>query len=216
MLPQKDCTAYGSLKTGGYPKMGEKFMNSAKMIVIGSLMACAVSGIFFNAHSLDNGLCLTPPMGWNSWNCFGPNIDETKIKGVADAMVSSGLRDAGYIYLNLDDNWMAQSRDANGNLRGDPTRFPKGMKELGDYIHSKGLKFGIYGDRGTLTCYFRDNFKNVNTQSGSIGREVQDAKTFASWGVDYLKYDNCDVGYAAPSQTMQKDYEMDYKTFTRI
>jgi alpha-galactosidase len=157
--------------------------------------------------ALDNGLARTPPMGWNSWNCFGPNIDENKIKGVADAMASTGLRDAGYIYLNLDDNWMAKSRDGNGNLRADPDRFPGGMKALGDYIHDKGLKFGIYGDRGTVTCYFRDNFKELNTQSGSIGREEQDAKTFASWGVDYLKYDNCEVGYAAPAQTMQQDYE---------
>lgn len=160
----------------------------------------------FTVSALENGLARTPPMGWNSWNCFGPNIDETKIKGVADALVSTGLRDAGYIYLNLDDNWMAKSRDANGNLQGDPTRFPSGMKALGDYIHSKGLKFGIYGDRGTVTCYFRDNFKELKTQSGSAGKEVQDAKTFASWGVDYLKYDNCEVGYAAPAATMQKDY----------
>ena len=118
----------------------------------------------FTVSALENGLARTPPMGWNSWNCFGPNIDETKIKGVADALVSTGLRDAGYIYLNLDDNWMAKSRDANGNLQGDPTRFPSGMKALGDYIHSKGLKFGIYGDRGTVTCYFRDNFKELKTQ----------------------------------------------------
>lgn len=179
--------------------------------VIAGLLTTLGAGFFVgpanNAFALDNGLCKTPPLGWNSWNCFGPNIDEAKIKGVADAMVSSGLKDAGYIYLNLDDNWMAQSRDASGNLRGDPTRFPKGMKELGDYIHEKGLKFGIYGDRGTVTCYFRDNFKNLTTQSGSIGKEKQDAKTFASWGVDYLKYDNCEVGYAAPAATMQKDYE---------
>ncbi len=172
----------------------------------GLAMSLLILSQFTSVTALDNGLCKTPPMGWNSWNCFGPNIDETKIKGVADAMVSSGLRDAGYIYLNLDDNWMAKSRDANGNLQGDPTRFPKGMKELGDYIHSKGLKFGIYGDRGTVTCYFRDNFKELKTQSGSAGKEIQDAKTFASWGVDYLKYDNCEVGYAAPAATMQKDY----------
>lgn len=182
-------------------------MFKVKMTAVAVMVTLMGSGLFQKTCALDNGLCLTPPLGWNSWNCFGSNIDETKIKGVADAMVSSGLRDAGYIYLNLDDNWMAQSRDANGNLRGDPTRFPKGMKELGDYIHSKGLKFGIYGDRGSVTCFFRDNFKNLNTQSGSKGREVQDAKTFASWGVDYLKYDNCEVGYAAPSATMQKDYE---------
>jgi len=182
-------------------------MNKRRLTVIAGLLATLAAGTVTTSMALNNGLVKTPPMGWNSWNCFGPNIDETKIKGVADAMVSTGLKDAGYIYLNLDDNWMAQSRDASGNLRGDPTRFPKGMKELGDYIHSKGLKFGIYGDRGTVTCYFRDNFKNLTTQSGSIGREPQDAKTFASWGVDYLKYDNCEVGFAAPAATMQKDYE---------
>ncbi len=143
---------------------------------------------------LDNGLAKTPPMGWNSWNIFAGNIDETKIKQIADVMVSSGMRDAGYVYLNLDDNWMAASRDGSGNLRCDPTRFPGGMKALGDYIHSKGLKFGIYGDRGTMTCM------NVS-QSGSYGNEQRDANTFASWGVDYLKYDNCNaVG------NMQTDY----------
>lgn len=156
-----------------------------------------------NISALDNGMAKTPPMGWNSWNCFAQNINETQIKEIADVMVSSGMKDAGYVYLNLDDNWMATSRDANGNLRPDPTRFPGGMKALGDYIHGKGLKFGIYGDRGTETCYFRDNMKELDTKSGSVGRETGDAKTFASWGVDYLKYDNC----LANAATMQKDYE---------
>ena len=152
--------------------------------------------------ALNNGLALTPPMGWNSWNIFHENINETQIKGIADAMVTSGMKDAGYIYLNLDDNWMATSRDANGNLRADPTRFPSGMKALGDYIHSKGLKFGIYGDRGLRTChhYYAGP---VGSQSGSYGNEARDAQTFASWGVDYLKYDNCDT---APGSNMQTDY----------
>lgn len=177
-------------------------------------LACSVLMLFMvicsfsYVEALDNGSAKTPPMGWNSWNCFGENINEKQIKEIADVMASSGLKDAGYIYLNIDDNWMATSRDADGNLRSDPTRFPKGMKDLGDYIHSKGLKFGIYGDRGTVTCVHRDkNRFPMETQSGSIGREERDAKTFASWGVDYLKYDNCEVGYAAPSETMQKDYE---------
>ncbi len=152
--------------------------------------------------ALNNGLALTPPMGWNSWNIFHENINETQIKQIADAMVSSGMKDAGYIYLNLDDNWMATSRDANGNLRADPTRFPSGMKALGDYIHGKGLKFGIYGDRGLRTChhYYAGP---VGSQSGSYGNEARDAQTFASWGVDYLKYDNCDP---APGSNMQTDY----------
>jgi alpha-galactosidase len=182
-------------------------MNKTRFAIIAGLLATLGAGTVNKSLALDNELAKTPPMGWNSWNCFGPNINETQIKEVADALVSTGLKDAGYIYLNLDDNWMAKSRDASGNLRGDPTRFPKGMKELGDYIHSKGLKFGIYGDRGTVTCYFRDNFKELKTESGSIGKEDRDAKTFASWGVDYLKYDNCEVGFAAPAATMQKDYE---------
>ena len=146
--------------------------------------------------ALNNDLAKTPPMGWNSWNIFAGNIDETKIKQIADAMVNSGMRDAGYAYLNLDDNWMANpARDSSGNLRCDPTRFPSGMKALGDYIHSKGLKFGIYGCRGTMTCM-------GISQSGSYGNEQRDANTFASWGVDYLKYDNCNaVG------NMQTDYQ---------
>ncbi len=148
-----------------------------------------------------NELAKTPPMGWNSWNVFGGNINETQIKEIADVMVSSGMRDAGYIYLNLDDNWMAKKRDANGNLTHDPDRFPSGMKALGDYIHSKGLKFGIYGDHGLRTCIHSDF---PEAESGSYMKEEQDAKTFASWGVDYLKYDNCNE---APGSDRQKDYE---------
>lgn len=146
----------------------------------------------------NNGLAVTPPMGWNSWNVFHGDINETQIKQIADYMVSSGMRDAGYVYLNLDDNWMANpARDANGNLKADPTRFPSGMKALGDYIHSKGLKFGIYGCRGSMTCL------NI-PQSGSYGYETKDAASFASWGVDYLKYDNCNL---LPACDMQKDYQ---------
>jgi alpha-galactosidase len=174
-------------------------------MTIKSIQASSVALVVsvLTVSALDNGLAKTPPMGWNSWNCFAQNINETQIREIADTMINCGMKDAGYVYLNLDDNWMATSRDANGNIRPDPTRFPSGMKALGDYIHSKGLKFGIYGDRGTETCYFRDNMKELDTKSGSNGREMQDAKTFASWGVDYLKYDN----YLANSATMQKDYE---------
>ncbi|AEY66126.1 dockerin type I domain-containing protein [Clostridium sp. BNL1100] len=146
--------------------------------------------------ALNNGLGLTPPMGWNSWNIFGGDINEDKIKQIADAMVTTGMKDAGYEYVNLDDNWMANpARDANGKLIPDPKRFPNGMKALADYIHSKGLKFGIYGDRGVTTCC------NI-PQSGSQGYEEQDAKTFAEWGVDYLKYDNC-----ASDSNLQAGYE---------
>ena len=130
------------------------------------------------------GLALTPPMGWNSWNHYGCNIDETLIKRTADAIVSSGLRDAGYVYVNLDDCWHGE-RAADGTIQPDPQRFPSGMKALGDYLHERGLKFGIYTSAGTKTCNKQGGFP------GGLGHEEQDAKLFASWGVDYLKYDNC-------------------------
>lgn len=168
-----------------------------------SVLTFFSTGYFFQAEALNNGLAKTPPMGWNSWNIFHENINETQIKQIADAMVTSGMKDAGYIYLNLDDNWMATSRDANGKLRADPTRFPSGMKALGDYIHSKGLKFGIYGDRGLRTCHHYHSGPQ-GSGSGSYNKEQLDANTFAEWGVDYLKYDNCDP---APNSNQQKDYE---------
>lgn len=123
-----------------------------------------------------------PPMGWNSWNKFGCNIDERLIRETADAMVKSGMRDAGYQYVNIDDCWMAKERDASGNLQADPVRFPHGIKALADYVHGKGLKLGIYSSAGTKTCA---------GYPASLDHEVADARSFASWGVDYLKYDNC-------------------------
>lgn len=169
------------------------------------IVGVSVFSSFFTAFGQINDLVKTPPMGWNSWNVFHENINETQIKEIADVMDSSGLKDAGYIYLNLDDNWMAKTRDANGNLQADPTRFPSGMKALGDYIHSKGLKFGIYGDRGLRTCHHYNNSNTFpNSESGSYMKEEQDAKTFASWGVDYLKYDNCEP---ASGSNQQQDYE---------
>jgi len=131
-----------------------------------------------------NGLSLTPPMGWNSWNKFGCHIDERQLRSTVDALVSNGMRDAGYVYVVIDDCWQAD-RDSQGALQADPARFPSGMKVLGDYIHSKGLRFGIYSDAGSKTCGGRP---------GSQGREYQDARTFAEWGVDYLKYDWCWTG----------------------
>ena len=132
--------------------------------------------------SLRTELALTPPMGWNSWNAFEAKIDEQKIRQIADAMVDSGMKDAGYTYVVIDDGWMADSRDSNGNLVGDPNKFPSGMKAIGDYIHSKGLKFGIYEDRGHSTC---------QQLPGSFKHEQTDMNTFASWGVDYIKLDSC-------------------------
>ncbi|MBN2473636.1 MAG: NPCBM/NEW2 domain-containing protein [Pirellulales bacterium] len=130
----------------------------------------------------DHVLAPTPPMGWNSWNAFEKDIDEKKIQAIADAMVSSGMRDAGYVYLVLDDAWMAKDRDKDGRLQADPVKFPSGMKAIGDYIHGKGLKFGIYQDRGKWTC---------QQLPGSFGHEQIDMETFAAWGVDYVKMDSC-------------------------
>jgi alpha-galactosidase len=134
-----------------------------------------------NVYALDNGLALTPPMGWNSWNKFECNVSESLIKEMADALVTSGMRDAGYQYIVIDDCWQI-GRDAEGNIIPDPDRFPSGMKALADYIHSKGLKFGLYSCAGLKTCQERP---------GSRGYEFQDARQYATWGVDYLKYDWC-------------------------
>jgi alpha-galactosidase len=131
-----------------------------------------------------NGLAMTPPMGWNSWNRFACDINEDLIRRTADALVSSGMKDAGYEYVVIDDCWHG-ARDANGFITADPKRFPSGIKSLADYIHSKGLKFGIYSDAGRKTCAGRP---------GSQGYEYQDALTYARWGVDYLKYDWCNTG----------------------
>ncbi len=129
------------------------------------------------------GLAPTPPMGWNSWNHFACEVDEHLIMEVADAMVESGMKDAGYVYLNIDDCWHGE-RDSLGFIHPDPDRFPNGMKALADYIHSKGLKLGIYSDAGWQTCAGRP---------GSRGYEYQDALMYARWGVDYLKYDWCNT-----------------------
>ncbi|CAN1846298.1 unnamed protein product [Linum perenne] len=132
---------------------------------------------------LENGLGRTPPMGWNTYNHFHWKISEHLIKETADAMVSSGLAALGYVYINIDDGWAEQNRDHKGNLVASGSKFPSGMKALADYVHGKGLKLGIYSDAGTMTC--------SKKQPGSLGHEKQDANTFASWGIDFLKYDNC-------------------------
>ncbi|GAB2626717.1 alpha-galactosidase [Paractinoplanes abujensis] len=141
------------------------------------------------AQALDNGVGRTPPMGWNSWNTFFCNINESLIRGMADSIVSTGMRDAGYQYVVVDDCWMNPNRDSGGNLQADPARFPSGMKALGDYIHSRGLKFGIYQAPLDKTC--AQYFGNYPGATGSQGHETQDARQFAAWGVDYLKYDWC-------------------------
>lgn len=131
---------------------------------------------------MDKCLAKTPPMGWNSWNTFSWKIDEELIRQTADFFVSSGLRDAGYEYLVIDDCWSLRERDANGRLVADPEKFPSGMKAVADYVHERGLKFGMYSCAGTHTCA---------GYPGSFEHEFVDAETFASWGVDYLKYDFC-------------------------
>jgi alpha-galactosidase len=144
-----------------------------------------------NAQKFE-GLALTPPMGWNSWNTFQADIHEDMIKQTADIIVSSGMKDAGYQYVVVDDGWEALSRDSVGNLVPDPKKFPNGMKALADYVHSKGLKFGIHNCAGNTTC---------NGFPGGRGHEYQDARLYASWGVDFLKYDWCDHGTANARET---------------
>jgi len=138
------------------------------------------------------GLALTPPMGWNTWNTFGTNINEQLIKETAEALISSGMQEAGYIYIVLDDAWSAKERDSQGHLVGDPKKFPGGMKALGDYLHKMGFKFGIYNCAGNKTCA---------GYPGGRGHEYEDARTYASWGVDYLKYDWCNHGTADAKET---------------
>jgi alpha-galactosidase len=154
-----------------------------------SVGAIALIGAARPAQALDNGVARTPPMGWNSWNTFGCNIDETLIRQMADAIVSTGMRDRGYQYVVVDDCWFNPNRDSAGNLQGDPGRFPSGMKALGDYLHGRGLKFGIYQVPAVETC--AQYFNSYPGATGSRGREAQDARQFAAWGVDFLKYDWC-------------------------
>jgi alpha-galactosidase len=148
------------------------------------LSACATKKPVV-AHNIQgqkfNQLALTPPMGWNSWNKFANNVNEDLIRQTADAMAASGMKDAGFQYVNIDDCWQGQ-RDSRGFIQANPKKFPSGMKALADYVHSKGLKLGIYSDAGAKTC---------GGLPASRGHEYQDALTYAEWGVDYLKYDWC-------------------------
>lgn len=142
-----------------------------------------------------NGLAKTPPMGWNSWNLFENKVDDATVRTMADAMVSSGMRDAGYIYVNIDDTWEGM-RDAKGNLQANH-KFSD-MKALADYVHSKGLKLGIYSSPGPRTC---------GSYPASYGHEAQDANTFAAWGIDYLKYDWCSAGNIYKNDALQPVYQ---------
>jgi alpha-galactosidase len=155
-----------------------------RILVIITCAAC----VSVQGQKFEN-LALTPQMGWNSWNKFQGRVSEVLIRGIADAMATNGMKKAGYQYVNIDDLWQGE-RDANGNIQADPERFPSGIKALADYVHSKWLKLGIYSDVGPKTCGGRP---------GSLDHEYQDAKSYASWGVDYLKYDWCNhEGLKAP------------------
>ncbi|MDP4257801.1 MAG: glycoside hydrolase family 27 protein [Bacteroidota bacterium] len=171
------------------------------MMRLTTLAALLSFSIAARAQKFEN-LAMTPPMGWNSWNTFAVKIDEKMVMDMADAMVTSGMRDAGYIYLVLDDGWMAMERDAQGNLVPDPQKFPHGIKAVADYVHSKGLKFGLYNCAGTKTCA---------GYPGTRGCEYQDARNYAAWEIDYLKFDWCSSeginareAYATMSKALRK------------
>ena len=156
---------------------------STKRVVLVMLAPLVFTASLVAQDTVSAKLALTPPMGWNSWNKFACNVSEDMIREMADAMVKSGMKDAGYQYVVIDDCWQV-SRDENGNIVADPQRFPSGIKALADYIHSLDLKFGIYSDAGSKTCAGRP---------GGLGHEYQDALQYAAWGVDYLKYDWCNT-----------------------
>lgn len=161
-----------------------------RLLVVVSCISCFFFTALFaqentapSSKPVSAGLALTPPMGWNSWNKFACNVSDTLLRSMADAMVKSGMKDAGYQYVVVDDCWQVK-READGSIVADPDRFPSGMKAVVDYVHSLGLKFGIYSDAGSQTCAHRP---------GALGHEYQDARTYAAWGVDYLKYDWCNT-----------------------
>jgi alpha-galactosidase len=160
------------------------FIHFLAIIIFGIFVeSCGQKSVFVNAP---NNLAQTPPMGWNSWDTFMSGISDKLLRQVADAMVTNGMRDAGYQYINIDDGWALPNR-VNGHLEPDPAKFPGGFKPVTDYLHARGFKFGIYSDRGTKTC--------VSGAPGSYGHETIDANDFAAWGVDYLKYDNCNPAF---------------------
>ncbi|WIM92832.1 lectin [Actinoplanes oblitus] len=152
---------------------------SALLVAVATPVALAAAQ---PAQALESGLARTPQLGWNDWNSFGCNVSDTLIRQTADAMVSSGMAAAGYRYVNIDDCWSQRTRNGSGDLVPDPQKFPNGMKALADYVHGKGLKIGIYSSAGLTTCA---------GYPASLNNEQRDAKLWASWGIDYLKYDNC-------------------------
>jgi alpha-galactosidase len=154
-----------------------------KAVALAACLAAVPAVLIAQTTPADSTLAATPPMGWNSWNHFAGKVTDADVRAAADALVSTGMRDAGYIYVNIDDTWEAKTRDAQGNIRTNE-KFPD-MKALADYVHSKGLKLGIYSSPGPYTCAH---------YLGSYKHEKQDAATYAAWGIDYLKYDMCSYG----------------------
>jgi alpha-galactosidase len=168
------------------------------MRVLSILLSVVLLQVSYAQTCPANGLALTPPMGWNSWNAFGLQkkaITAEVVEGEADAMVSSGMAAAGYTYVNIDDGWQDEQRDSHGNIQPNPTYFPNGMPPVVEYVHSKGLKIGIYSSPAVKTCA---------GNMGSKGHVQQDANTFASWGMDFLKYDWCNG--AQNGQSMQQQF----------
>lgn len=155
-------------------------MPLSRLLLLASILVPLGSLLAQNSH-----LAATPPMGWNSWNYFAGHVTDKDVRDAADALVSSGMKDAGYVYVNIDDTWQG-SRDAQGSIQGN-SKFPD-LKALADYVHSKGLKLGLYSSPGPKTC---EGFGTSSVYEGSYGHEVQDARTYAAWGIDYLKYDVC-------------------------
>ncbi|HJS93442.1 MAG TPA: hypothetical protein VJ741_04200 [Solirubrobacteraceae bacterium] len=169
------------------------------------LTAACLGGLAPIAAAENNGLAVTPPMGWNDWYSVFCGVNAPLVEQTAQTMVSNGMKAAGYDYVNIDDCWMAPSRDSSGNLVADPTRFPDGIKPVADYVHALGLKLGLYEDAGTTTCAHLP---------GSYGHEAQDAAAFAAWGVDYVKYDRCNIPFGDfPGQSQQ---QVEQTLYTRM
>jgi alpha-galactosidase len=167
--------------------------------------AACIAALLVTSNAQAAPLAATPPMGWNSWNHFESKVDDATVRAQADAMAASGMRDAGYVYVNIDDTWQG-TRDASGEIRPN-SRFPD-MKALADYVHSKGLKLGIYSSPGPKTCAGYE---------GSYGHEAQDAKTYAAWGIDYLKYDLCSmVPMMIATHSMEKAQAMQSDAYAKM
>jgi alpha-galactosidase len=178
---------------GAIARAGRVWLTAALLVASVPLLALVSAPA---AQALGNGLAVTPPMGWNDWNAYGCNVSESLVEQTALAMHNDGLQAAGYQYVNIDDCWMSSARDGSGNLVANPTKFPDGIAAVASYVHGLGLKLGIYEDAGTATCA---------GYPGSYGHEQQDANLFASWGVDYLKEDWCNIPFSSfPGQSHQQ------------